>query len=408
MSEASDAPIPVQLAPVKSARHRVRDFVVGLISLFLLLLLIVKCSGSGSASVAKQEIEMLRLSWATSAHEKPDLTAAIRAIEEERRRSEVEGIVSAWLSQSGGQNDWKKGASPSRIERVKGQMVELLLEDAGHPNSARKADAAKESPAQKLARLKGAFQSPSMDDSLAKWEADFGKWLQDLVKPVNVPTSAEIAAMSFEDLVRVYKERIEPIQEQYPGQRMLWVQRSNDAMKSLTAEIKSLDDARQARSDAVNIAMTSPLPFQGGWQGEDRYSRRMVFVVTEEHKPDQLERVARYAPIIARFVQDGEIAGTNALGATVRLPRFVDPPKSARHLELLELHRAYMADQTQRETAIAEQRLGPLNAAYTAMLDRLVVLAPLDPEAAKRAARHLRTSDFGSKHAGVSRLLYGR
>src|ERR1043165_3732182 len=169
MSEASDAPIPVQLAPVKSARHRVRDFVVGLISLFLLLLLIVKCSGSGSASVAKQEIEMLRLSWATSAHEKPDLTAAIRAIEEDRKRSEVEGIVSAWLSQSGGQNDWKKGASPSRIERVKGQMVELLLEDAGHPNSARKADAAKESPAQKLARLKGAFQSPSMDDSLAKW-----------------------------------------------------------------------------------------------------------------------------------------------------------------------------------------------------------------------------------------------
>lgn len=269
-----------------------------------------------------------------------------------------------------------------------------------------KAARPKESPADSLNGLKGRFPNAEMDAALVKWETDFGEWLTQLAGSTTLSVE-QIKVMSFEDLSRVYKAEIEPVHDTYQNERMRWVHESVVAMSPLTAQIESLDRSRTERADAVNIAVESPLPFEDGWQGRDEFSNRAVFVVTKEHKPYQIDRMAMYEPIMGRFVQDGEISGTNGFGAVIRLPRFIDVPKSPRQLELSELFHAYMNDIFTKETALVARNLKSVNDAYTHMLDRLVTLAPTDPERAKRVARELRVPNYGHVHAEASRLLYG-
>lgn len=181
------------------------------------------------------------------------------------------------------------------------------------------------------------------------------------------------AARAFDEIVKSYRadaqKLMEPMREAIGTQEAL---------------------AKQERSASIHIVLGEPKEISAGYQG--KFDGQIVYIETAKHKPRALPNSIRLGMLDGLFVRSGTIEGTNAFGAKVTLPKFIDAPdveQAKRDLLVRQL-----AEVESREDSIlreaSEKHARGFTTTYRAILDRAVALAEADiaaiSETAKKAA----------------------
>lgn len=207
-------------------------------------------------------------------------------------------------------------------------------------------------------------------------------------QPLKIELAGRVAAMSAAEIVQANQQTVVPaarafgeIVKSYRAD----VQKVLDPLQSELRKQDSLADQEQTRG--IRIVLGEPREIGKGYQG--MFDRQMIYIETVKHKPQPIPNSIRLGPLDGHFVRDGNMEGTNAFGATITLPKFVDAPDIERRKR--DQMAGRLSDLGHRsETSLreaSEKHAAGFTGTYKAILDRAVALVESDMTAAVEAAK---------------------
>jgi hypothetical protein len=207
-------------------------------------------------------------------------------------------------------------------------------------------------------------------------------------QPLKVDLSSRVATMNAAELVQANQQSVVPAAQAFGEIVKTYradVQKVLEPLRSELRQQEALADQEQTRG--IRIVLGEPKEFGKGYQG--MFDGQMVYIETVKHKPQPIPNSIRLGLLDGQFLRDGNMEGTNAFGAKVTLPKFVDAPDAERR------KRDQMADrlsglERQSETMLCEtteKRAAGFTSTYKAILERAVTLVDGELASAVDAAK---------------------
>jgi hypothetical protein len=133
-----------------------------------------------------------------------------------------------------------------------------------------------------------------------------------------------------------------------------------------------IEDANYESRGTVMVSVGTPQKYNSGYQGQDGYTNRTVYIETTLYAPGNLGPGDRLMPILGNFRRDGEIHGTNSYGAQISVPKYVDPPHQAgdRSRLLRSEHSMAFRSIAEAGSGMVEQKRKDIEAQRKVVLDR--------------------------------------
>lgn len=207
-------------------------------------------------------------------------------------------------------------------------------------------------------------------------------------QPLKVDLASRVATMNAAELVQANQQSVVPAAQAFGEIVKSYradVQKVLEPLRSELRQQEALADQEQTRG--IRIVLGEPKEFGKGYQG--MFDGQMVYIETVKNTPQPIPNSIRLGLLDGQFVRDGNIEGTNAFGAKVTLPKFVDAPDAQRR------KRDQMADrlsgfERQGETILreaTEKQAAGFTGTYKAILDRAVTLVDGELASAVDAAK---------------------